>query len=118
MKVTVLGAGSFGTAMAVISARRGHQITMFMRNEEQAQGINKNHRNSKRFPDVELPENIKATSNLEQGFSLFFLSHIFILFHPSFFLCVFSFFFFAKAQHFPYGYGNAVFHKKNHAHHK
>ncbi len=36
VRVAVLGAGAFGTAMATIAARRGHQVLLYTRDESQA----------------------------------------------------------------------------------
>lgn len=35
VRVAVLGAGAFGTALAAIAARNGHSVTLFCRNPEQ-----------------------------------------------------------------------------------
>ena len=67
LKVTVFGAGSFGTALAVIAARRGHRVTIWARNEEQCAAINETHKNPRRFSDQELPKSITATSSVEDS---------------------------------------------------
>ncbi|MFG6494380.1 NAD(P)H-dependent glycerol-3-phosphate dehydrogenase [Fictibacillus sp. UD] len=64
--VAVLGAGSWGTALAIVLADNGHDVRLWGRREEQVVEINKEHRNEKYLPGVELPENIKATTQLEE----------------------------------------------------
>ena len=61
--VTVFGAGSFGTAMAVVAARNGHTVRILARDPAQVATINKDHRNPKRLSDFVLPDNITATTD-------------------------------------------------------
>lgn len=62
--VTVLVAGSWGTALACVLADNGHRVTLWTRNEAQAREINEQKRNSKYLPDSRLPEGISATTNM------------------------------------------------------
>lgn len=48
--VTILGAGSFGTAIAHILAQNGHDVVLWARDLAVAHDINKHHQNSKYFP--------------------------------------------------------------------
>ncbi len=54
-RATVIGAGSFGTALAVLLARGGLRTTLQTRTEEQAAQINEAHQNRVYLPGVELP---------------------------------------------------------------
>lgn len=63
--VTVLGGGSFGTAMANIMADNGHRVTMWMRDQTIVDAINNQHENPRYLPDVPLNPAIKATSELD-----------------------------------------------------
>ena len=65
--VCVLGGGSFGTALANIMAKNGHQVSQWMRNEEQVEEINLTGLNSRYLPDAPLHRELLATSNLEQA---------------------------------------------------
>ncbi|HCP15591.1 MAG TPA: NAD(P)H-dependent glycerol-3-phosphate dehydrogenase [Peptococcaceae bacterium] len=65
-KVSVLGAGSWGTALAITAARNGHQVTLWGRSDEKLRGIQETRENKYYLPDVLLPDNILATSSLEK----------------------------------------------------
>ncbi len=65
--VTVLGAGSWGTALAVVLAENGHNTLVWSHREEQASEINEHKTNKKYLPNTTLPNNLMATSNLEQA---------------------------------------------------
>eukprot|EP01135_Chromosphaera_perkinsii_P007242 Nk52_evm50s745 gene=Nk52_evmTU50s745 len=62
-KVCVLGGGSFGTALAAMTGK-GHpnaSIVMLLRNEQDRDAINSNHRNPRYMTDYELTLNVTAT---------------------------------------------------------
>lgn len=65
--VTVLGGGSFGTALASIAANNGFSTRLWVRNEQLAEEINRNKRNPKYQPNLELPPSLSATSCLESA---------------------------------------------------
>lgn len=62
--VTVMGAGSWGTALAHVLARNGHAVTLWCHEAEVADGINARRRNPLFLSDVDLPEGIAATADL------------------------------------------------------
>jgi glycerol-3-phosphate dehydrogenase (NAD(P)+) len=64
MKVAVLGAGSWGTALASLLARNGYQTTLWGRNAGQVESINARHENTRYLPGIVLPENLKASTDL------------------------------------------------------
>jgi len=53
-KVVVLGAGSFGTAMAYAAAQGGNDVVIYMRDANQCATINKEHRNPKYLSEFSL----------------------------------------------------------------
>ncbi|OQS01340.1 NAD-dependent glycerol-3-phosphate dehydrogenase [Achlya hypogyna] len=64
VKIAVLGAGAFGTAMAQIAARQGHQVSFYARNTAQVDAINETHHNPQFFPEFELLPSIVATTDV------------------------------------------------------
>jgi glycerol-3-phosphate dehydrogenase (NAD(P)+) len=64
--VGVLGAGSFGTSLALLCARR-HDVTIWARKTEIADAINRDHRNPRYLTHTLLPEKVHATGDLEEA---------------------------------------------------
>jgi glycerol-3-phosphate dehydrogenase (NAD(P)+) len=67
MRMTVLGGGSWGTALANHMASQGYAVTMLVREPHVADDINGNHRNSTYLPDALLCPDIRATTDAEAG---------------------------------------------------
>jgi len=65
--VTVLGAGSWGTALAVLLARNGKKVMLWGRPEDGVLEFNELRENKIFLPGVELPENLLATADLEEA---------------------------------------------------
>ncbi|MEW9699007.1 NAD(P)H-dependent glycerol-3-phosphate dehydrogenase [Paenibacillus sp. SI8] len=66
-KVSVLVAGSWGTALASVLADNGKQVLLWSRNEQQVLEINEKHRNSRFLEDAPLSPLIVATSSLQEA---------------------------------------------------
>lgn len=64
-KVTLLVAGSWGTALASVLADNGHDVYVWTRSSEQADEINKQHTNARYLPGITLSERIKATNDMK-----------------------------------------------------
>lgn len=67
LRVTVLGGGSFGTAMANTATRNGCKTTLWIRNEEIAKEMNETHVNERYLPDFKLDERLEISSDLEKS---------------------------------------------------
>lgn len=63
MSISVLGAGAFGTALAISLAGNG-PVTLWARNKTHTDQMTQSGRNEARLPGVDLPENLTATSDL------------------------------------------------------
>ena len=65
-KVAVLGGGSFGTVLANLAASNGNQVSLWVRDADQALRINSEGANTSYHPELRLSNNIKASDNLEE----------------------------------------------------
>ncbi|MCL4360789.1 NAD(P)H-dependent glycerol-3-phosphate dehydrogenase [Candidatus Dependentiae bacterium] len=66
-KVCVLGDGAWGTAFSSLLADNGHQVNLWCYDKEVAQCIEKQHRNLKFLPDIELKKSIISFTNMEEA---------------------------------------------------
>ena len=66
-RVAVMGAGSWGTAFALVVCDAGNQVTLWARRPELADKINFEHCNTDYFPDLRLPESLRAVSDPEEA---------------------------------------------------
>lgn len=62
MKIGVVGAGSWGTALAYLLDKNGHNVTLWGFDKNEVECINKDRENKKFLPDVHLRESLKVTS--------------------------------------------------------
>ena len=67
MRISVIGAGSWGTALAHQLARRGHGVRLWAREPEVVQGINANHRNPLFLSDLEVHPEVVAVADLAEA---------------------------------------------------
>jgi glycerol-3-phosphate dehydrogenase (NAD(P)+) len=65
-RIGVLGGGSWGTALAILLAKKGYDVHMWLRDEEQLIDMNRTRINNKYLPDIILPPNLKLTNDLEE----------------------------------------------------
>ena len=65
MRVTVLGGGSFGTAIANLASRNGCTTRMFIRDAAVATDMQETRRNQRYLPDFVMDEHLSFTSDLE-----------------------------------------------------
>ncbi|MCM3873088.1 MAG: NAD(P)-dependent glycerol-3-phosphate dehydrogenase [Pyrinomonadaceae bacterium] len=66
-RVAIMGAGSWGTALGIMAARRGHEVRFWSRNEEVVESINRQHVNTIYLADSEIPERVRATGEIEEA---------------------------------------------------
>jgi len=65
-KIAVLGAGSWGTALAKVLAENGHDVALWARRAELASEINEHHTNRKYLPEVSLPPSLRASDSIRE----------------------------------------------------
>ena len=67
MNVAVIGAGSWGTALAQVAALNGHEVVLWARRESVASSVNERHHNSDYLSDAELSERVSATTDIAEA---------------------------------------------------
>jgi glycerol-3-phosphate dehydrogenase (NAD(P)+) len=65
-KLAVIGAGSWGTTFAKLLADGGAEVSLWARRQEVTDEINSSHRNGDYLPGVNLPSNLKASSDVAE----------------------------------------------------
>ncbi|HHU74954.1 MAG TPA: NAD(P)H-dependent glycerol-3-phosphate dehydrogenase [Clostridiales bacterium] len=65
-KIGVLGAGTWGCALAILLAGNGHDVTIWTKIEKEAQALKEDRNNIKNLPGAVLPPQIDITLDLEQ----------------------------------------------------
>lgn len=66
-KVAVIGAGSWGTALAMVLADNEHEVRLWGHKQEQIEEINRFHTNQKYLPNIQLSESIIGYSSLQEA---------------------------------------------------
>ena len=64
-KVTVIGSGSWGTALAVMLAENGHDVLIWSRRQDAVDELLHERENKRYLPGVAIPESIQATTDRE-----------------------------------------------------
>lgn len=63
-KIAVIGAGSWGTTLANLLAKKGYPVTLWCYEEDLAERIQQSQINDLYLPEIKLSDNLQATSNL------------------------------------------------------
>ncbi len=66
-QITVIGAGSWGTALAIIAANNGNEVRLWSRNEEVVRAIRRDRVNRFYLPNARIPEHVKATTQYDEA---------------------------------------------------
>ena len=64
-KVSVIGAGSWGSALAVLLANNGHEVTLWTHDPHEIEMLSTKREQQDKLPGVKLPDNIKVEADLE-----------------------------------------------------
>jgi len=65
--VGVVGAGSWGTALALVLEKNSHQVTLWSSREEKAKELQRLRENSDKLPGVKIPDTIEITADMESA---------------------------------------------------
>jgi len=66
-RIAVVGAGSWGTALALLLAKKGHSVSLWDIAADHMAAIQKKRSNEKYLPGIPFPENIMATASLTEA---------------------------------------------------
>lgn len=64
-KVVIIGAGSWGTALGLVLAKKGHEVIMWEHNNVIAEKLNTEKENSRLLPGIKFPEGLTVTSEID-----------------------------------------------------
>jgi glycerol-3-phosphate dehydrogenase (NAD(P)+) len=67
MKVSVLGAGGWGTTLAILLHHNGHDLTLWEYKKNYAKFLDKQRHNEKYLPGIKIPGEIKITYNIDES---------------------------------------------------
>ena len=66
-KISVIGSGGWGTAIAVLLSKNGHNVTLWSYLKEESDNLKKYKENKPFLPGIELPDSICFTNDLEEA---------------------------------------------------
>ena len=65
--VGIMGAGSWGTALALLLHKNGHQVTVWSIDEKEVEMLSTKREHEKKLPGVKIPEDMVFTTDMEQA---------------------------------------------------
>ena len=66
-RIGIIGAGAWGTALALAARRAGREVVLWARDPDLAREIETRHQNPRYLPDIPLDEEIRATAELAEA---------------------------------------------------
>ncbi len=66
-QIAIIGAGNWGTALAVIAARAGHNVKLWSRDADVVKSIHQDRINSRYLSSASVPANVTATNDLGEA---------------------------------------------------
>ena len=83
MRISVLGAGGWGTALSIILHLNGHRVTLWEYKRNYARTLKKSRENKLYLPKIKIPDEIEITHSLEDACTK---QHMIVLAVPSQFI--------------------------------
>lgn len=66
-EISIIGAGSWGTALAVLLHKNGHKVTVWSIMEPEIEMLQREHEHKDKLPGVKLPEDMTFTTDMERA---------------------------------------------------
>ena len=66
-KISVIGSGGWGIALAILLHKNGHNLTIWSFDKKEAEELKITRENKTKLPNILLPEDIKVTSDLKEA---------------------------------------------------
>lgn len=66
-KITIVGAGSWGTTLAILLSEKNYKVSLWCRRKELAEEINELRENKQYLNKVKIPENVTATNSIMEA---------------------------------------------------
>lgn len=66
-KIGMIGAGSWGTALALLCDKNGHEVTIWSIMKDEVEMLRTKRQHETKLPGVILPEKIEITNDLQEG---------------------------------------------------
>src|ERR1043165_5681564 len=66
-QIAIIGAGNWGTALAIVAARAGHRVHLWCRDADVASAINHDRINSRYLSSASIPASVTATNDLAEA---------------------------------------------------
>ena len=65
--ISVIGAGSWGTALALLLYKNGHKVTVWSIMQDEIDMLKREHEHKDKLPGVKIPDDMEFTTDLEQA---------------------------------------------------
>ena len=66
-KAGVLGAGSWGTALALLLDKNGHDVTVWSIDQAEVEMLDREREHKSKLPGVKLPQTMKFTNEIQEA---------------------------------------------------
>ncbi len=66
-KIGVIGAGSWGTALAVLLNKNGHDVTVWSIDKKEVEQLDQKREHESKLPGVRIPDDMRVTADLEEA---------------------------------------------------
>lgn len=68
-KISIIGAGSWGTALGLLLCNNGHDVTICSENEKEIESLKEHREHLTKLPGVRLPDEMKFTCDVRGSLS-------------------------------------------------